>query len=66
MDSKLRESLTEWYLMFGERTVINDRNTPKTAAYCSNLIVGVYTDDASWPVGWKISKDGVKAIKNGT
>lgn len=65
MDSELRESLIEWYLMFGERTVNNDLSTPRTVAYYSHFIVGVGKDAGNWPSGWKLSKDGVKAIKNG-
>ena len=66
MDSELRESLIEWYLMFGERTVNNDLSTPRTVAYYSTFIVGVGKDDGGYHAGWKLSKAGVKAIKNGT
>ena len=67
MDDKLRDSLMEWYLRYGEREVFRteriSHNDPLGMAYYSKYIKGDGYNAGG--TNFKITPEGIEALKNG-
>ncbi len=67
MDKELRESLMEWYLIFGEGEVFRTEGfkpaSTLSRAYFSDYVI--FTNHNKGGSNFKITPEGIEALKNG-